>query len=252
VLSATFDHDVNPWEGGILTSVVSELENQDGKFHGTKIEALAMHPGLFLPVFPWESGLDYKLFAANLRRTNGLITLTRDSTPGRVYPDPVDGRCRIQYTPGLVDRRHTLEGAIAAAKIAYVSGAREIRTTCRAIPPFVRSDNGDTEDGVNDAAFQAWIKQFRRGNPLDPSVTSFASAHQMGSCRMGATPRRSVVDPMGQVWGTEGLYVADASVFPSASGVNPMVTNMAISDWTSRQLAEKMTREKKTENAARL
>jgi choline dehydrogenase-like flavoprotein len=57
---------------------------------------------------------------------------------------------------------------------------------------------------------------------------------------------------MGQVWGTEGLYVADASVFPSASGVNPMVTNMAISDWTSRQLAEKMTREKKTENAARL
>jgi choline dehydrogenase-like flavoprotein len=40
------------------------------------------------------------------------------------------------------------------------------------------------------------------------------------------------------VWGTEGLYVADASVFPSASGVNPMVTNMAIADWISRGVAE--------------
>ena len=67
----------------------------------------------------------------------------------------------------------------------------------------------------------------------------------MGTCRMGTTPKKSVVDPTGKVWGTEGLYVADASVFPSASGVNPMVTNMAISDWTSRNLAKEMTREKK-------
>ena len=47
-----------------------------------------------------------------------------------------------------------------------------------------------------------------------------------------------MVDERGKVWGVEGLYVADASVFPSASGVNPMVTNMAISDWISRGVAK--------------
>ena len=55
---------------------------------------------------------------------------------------------------------------------------------------------------------------------------------------MGTSPRNSVVDPKGKVWGVEGLYVADASVFPSASGVNPMITNMAISDWISRGVAK--------------
>lgn len=46
---------------------------------------------------------------------------------------------------------------------------------------------------------------------------------------MGTKPSSSVVDPRGRVWGTSSLYVADASTFPTASGVNPMITNMAIS-----------------------
>jgi len=52
-----------------------------------------------------------------------------------------------------------------------------------------------------------------------------------------------VVDSQGRVWGTEGLYVADASVFPSASGVNPMVTNMGICEWISRGIVKEMGRE---------
>ena len=53
-----------------------------------------------------------------------------------------------------------------------------------------------------------------------------------------------VVDMRGKVWDTEGLYVSDASVFPSASGVNPMITNMAISDWISRELSKDIMKEK--------
>lgn len=46
----------------------------------------------------------------------------------------------------------------------------------------------------------------------------------MGSNQMGSKPTNSVVDPRARVWGSECLYVADASVFPTASGVNPMLT----------------------------
>ena len=76
---------------------------------------------------------------------------------------------------------------------------------------------------------------------------AFGSAHQMGTCRMSSSEKgrkgqpAGVVDPTGKVWGTEGLYVADASVFPSASGVNPMITTMAISDYISRGIAKDMS-----------
>lgn len=57
---------------------------------------------------------------------------------------------------------------------------------------------------------------------------------------MGSDRRKGVVDATGLVFSTQGLYVADASVFPSASGVNPMVTNMGIADWISRGITEEM------------
>lgn len=70
----------------------------------------------------------------------------------------------------------------------------------------------------------------------------------MGSNRMSVYPQDGVVDPQGRVWGTEGLYVSDASIFPSASGVNPMVTNMAISDWISRGIMREMRGNKMAES----
>ena len=72
-----------------------------------------------------------------------------------------------------------------------------------------------------------------------PASAQFASAHQMGTARMGTSASNSVVSPEGRVWGTMGLYVADASNFPSASGVNPMITNMAISHGIARGIRDR-------------
>ncbi|KAJ5114266.1 hypothetical protein NUU61_000025 [Penicillium alfredii] len=239
---AVFDEEVRPWEGGALTTVVNEFEDLDGHGHGVKIEAVSMMPSVYIPVFPWRDGLNYKLWAAGMRNSTSFITLTKDRDGGRVYPDPTDGRCRIDYTVSNFDRRHIVEGLIASAKIAYISGAKEFHTTYRDIPPFIRPDasNFDAPEGTNAAALQNWIAELRRKSPLNPERGLFASAHQMGTCRMGKSPKSSVVDADCQVWGTDGLYVVDASVFPSASGVNPMVTNMAIADWASRNISRAM------------
>jgi choline dehydrogenase-like flavoprotein len=42
------------------------------------------------------------------------------------------------------------------------------------------------------------------------------------------------------VYGVKGLYVADASVFPSASGVNPMLTTMTFGEWIGRRVATRI------------
>jgi choline dehydrogenase-like flavoprotein len=62
----------------------------------------------------------------------------------------------------------------------------------------------------------------------DRNWSTLFSAHQMGTCRMGNDPRTSVCDERGAVRGVHGLFVADASAFPGSSGVNPMITVMAL------------------------
>ncbi|KAL4982277.1 hypothetical protein BDW68DRAFT_61867 [Aspergillus falconensis] len=242
VAHAVFDEEIRPWEGACLTAAVNEFEDIDGHGHGFKLEALSMLPAAILPIFTWRDGLDFKLQVAKLPRSAGFITLVRDRDPGRVYPDPNDGRVRIDYDVSGFDRNHMVEGLIATAKISYISGAREIHTSYRDMPPFIRpaEDTGNSPLGVNDPVFQAWIEELRRKAPKTSDRVMWASAHQMGSCRMGTSPRHSVVDSNGQVWGTKGLYVIDASIFPSASGVNPMITNMAIADHLSRKIAKAM------------
>ena len=46
-----------------------------------------------------------------------------------------------------------------------------------------------------------------------------------------------VAGPDGQVWGVPGLFVTDASAFPTASGVNPMLSIMALARRTAHRMA---------------
>jgi choline dehydrogenase-like flavoprotein len=60
----------------------------------------------------------------------------------------------------------------------------------------------------------------------------------MGTCRMGSRPADGVVNTYGAVHGLRGLYVCDTSLFPTASGVNPMLTVLGLAHWMiSRALA---------------
>ena len=62
--------------------------------------------------------------------------------------------------------------------------------------------------------------------------------HIFGSCRMSARPDQGPVDEQGRVRGVDNLYICDASLFPSASAVNPQATVMALSDLISRRIGE--------------
>lgn len=60
--------------------------------------------------------------------------------------------------------------------------------------------------------------------------------HLMGSCPMGTDSSNSVVDPEFRIHGFPNLYAADSSVFPSAPGINPSFTVMALSHRASREI----------------
>jgi choline dehydrogenase-like flavoprotein len=62
------------------------------------------------------------------------------------------------------------------------------------------------------------------------------TAHASGTLLSGSDPAQSAVDPLGRVHGLDALYVADGSVLPRSSRVNPALTIYA---WALR-LADKL------------
>ena len=74
----------------------------------------------------------------------------------------------------------------------------------------------------------------------DNARVALFSFHLMGTARMGDSPKTSTLTPEGEAWDVGGLYVMDASTFPSASGVNPMISIEAIAYRNASLLASRL------------
>ncbi|KAK5948636.1 hypothetical protein OHC33_010395 [Knufia fluminis] len=263
----TYPQRANPWDGAILTTVMTGCENLDGNGHGAKVEVNLGTPditGTIMPSRPqlslsniestMESALDYRVRIARHGHAFAFIVIARDhaeagnSKKSYVYCDPNDmQKVRVNYTPSPTDRKHLLEAAIAAARMHFVMGAKTIDIFNPNISMFERPTARTTKLNASQSrtlsdedAFENWLSDIRASgiSLFDPRTSRVGSAHQMGTCRMSASPTDGVVDPRGKVWDTENVYIADASILPSASGVNPMISNMGLSLHVARGIAK--------------
>lgn len=223
VIAGEYDDRVEPWSG-VPQSVMSDaFANVDGAY-GFRIECAPAHPGVMASGFPWWGSEASMESLRNAAHTAPFLGIVRDRTPGRVDLDR-DGAPRMKYFPAAAERRLLVRAMVEVARIHHAAGARRLLTLYT--PPLDLRGR----DGL--AAFTGEIE--RRG--IAPNRVVLFSAHQMGTCRIGMSPRDSVADPNGQVWGVRGLFVTDASAFPSASGVNPMLSIMAIARRTAQRMA---------------
>ena len=71
--------------------------------------------------------------------------------------------------------------------------------------------------------------------PGRASAYTAAITHMFGTCRMGSDPDLSVVRPDFRHVAVDSLYIADSSVFPSNTGVNPQISIMAMAALCGRR-----------------
>ncbi|HEX4078459.1 MAG TPA: GMC family oxidoreductase [Rhizomicrobium sp.] len=80
----------------------------------------------------------------------------------------------------------------------------------------------------NDKNLQQHSKKFMRSMLEAAGGSNFfdttSTAHLMGGCRMGFSPKDSVVNALGRSWDISTLWVCDGSLFPTSGGVNPSIT----------------------------
>ncbi len=246
VIGAFLDEDVAMWRGTMQgVRALHHLDvDGDGRGDGPGdapggfiVESAPGTPGLIALVFPWEGRDAFTGLMGRIRQVAPIIGIVRERGSGRVSLSRA-GRPRIDYTLAPEDRR-TLQAMLAeGARIAWEGGAREMVAV--GTPPSWFRAQGSPEDGRAFDAWQASLRQFS----FAPNRGSVVSAHQMGSARAGSDPGAYVADPWGRVRADgsrphhdrvlTGLYVGDASLFPSSLGVNPMITTMALARRVAR------------------
>ena len=221
---------VKPYEGGIMTSFSAHAANWETSGYGAVLMVPSLHPGGFAAFMPWHGAMDGKLSMLRFSKTAHLVALTRDTSSGSVSEDKDDeDRLSIEYKMRDVDRSHCLDAACNGLRVLAASGASLIGT------PNVDGAAQAQLDLSNSTQLEEFLA-YVRSSSLRNSNSPLGSAHQMGTCRMGVSPSTSVVDPSGETWEVKGLFVADTSVFPSATGVNPMVTAQSIAFCTSQSI----------------
>jgi len=197
------------------------------------IESAPGHLGLLALVLPWGGAAAHAELMARARHFSPLIAITRDGGEGRTRLTRA-GRVRIDYDLDDLGRATLRHALVSMATLARAGGAREILAVGAPLRRHVVDDHAGEAH-----SFDAFLADLA-GTDFAPHRGTVASAHQMGTIRLGADPADHPADPHGRIRAdargsvVPGLYVADSSTFPTGIGVNPMITVMAMARRVSR------------------
>jgi choline dehydrogenase-like flavoprotein len=218
-----YEDPVEGWRGQIqslVSDAYADLEDDCGFL----IEAVGMFPGLIGANYPWQSGAEHKRLMQAFRWHAPFVSVARDHGSGEVVLDE-HGRAVVRW--GLddpVDRRLARQANVELCRIQHAAGAAEVFTLHI---PELRWRRGED--------FDAFLAEVEAASYEPNDVVCF-TAHQMGSCRMGADPETSVADGRGELHDVKGVWIGDGSAFPTAPGVNPMVSIMSLAHRTAEQM----------------
>jgi choline dehydrogenase-like flavoprotein len=215
-IGARYPEEVRGWEGVMQSYYVDEWEPQ-----GILLEAT------FTPLpfgGAWLLGTGRKHQEAMLRFRNiGSIGVhLSDRSAGRIGLSG-DGSLRASYRLTDDDARRLAFGIARAAEIHFAAGATEVY-------PNIGRVGVLTFDRLAD--FEA--------TAIKPTELRLEAFHPMGTARITTDAVTRVCSPDGAVNGIENLYVADASLFPTSVGVNPMMTVIAFAKRVAAGLAERL------------
>jgi choline dehydrogenase-like flavoprotein len=225
VVGGAYGDDQRGWWGAPQAGLCDEFKDT-GEGFGFLIETAQYAPGLIGSATPWISGADHKQRMEDFRQTATFISLTRDRGAGQVEIDANGESVPTYLSTDPLDLENLKKGVEVQIRLHEAAGAHQIGPLAEGAPTWRRGDD-----------LEAFIEAVKR-IPFRAGGYKLFSAHQMGTCRMGEDPQTSVAGPWGELHDTKGVWIGDASAFPTSSGTNPMVSIMALAHRTAEAIAE--------------
>ncbi|MFN3586175.1 MAG: GMC family oxidoreductase, partial [Moraxellaceae bacterium] len=214
-----FPEPVYGWRGALTGIRVDE-------FHDEKNNYLDMETGLAAPVQLIPQGQlgegenhirfmkEYKYFAA-------LNVFVQDHGQGYVQwiGDAAQGGKRIEWNLSREEFDSLRQGLRRAGRIMFAAGAEKV---------YLPAYDSTAADSVFN--LDAAVDKISYGS-LGLYTMRMIAYNPQGTCRMGKDPFNSVVNPWGELHELKGLFVVDASIFPTELTVNPQITVSAMASY---------------------
>ncbi len=205
-VGARFDEEIRGWDGVMQSWHVDEWRSR-----GVFLEAT------FTPLpfgAHWLPGIGdaFERRVADIGRLAVIGVHLTDRSSGRVRLRA--GAARLGYRLTASDAERLGFGIARAASLLFAAGAREVFPQVAGLSAIGAGHERELESG------------------LKPSRLRLEAFHPMGTAALGRA-----VDLHGELHELPGLYVADASLLPTALGVNPMITIIATARRIARGLA---------------
>jgi choline dehydrogenase-like flavoprotein len=211
---AVFDEEVTGWQGTHQAYQVREFQEQ-----GFLMAAVNAPPGLLaMGTKRYGNPLDEIMSDYGKLVTGGI--LVEDTVFGQVRT--ILGRPQAFYQMSDFDGERLVRGIALLSELLFAAGARRVVLPFDEVPDLLSADDARA--------------LFARKIPK--RALEVMTVHMMGTARMGGDRTRHVCDSWGKVYDAEGLWIADASLFPSPIGVNPMETIMALATRNAERMLE--------------
>ena len=202
---AIYPFDVKGWQGVSQYAQIREFHDE-----GIVLAENFVPAGALAAKLETDGAQAWEL----MQRYNQMVVsgvLVEDSTTGSVGRSFL-GLPYARYDITPYDHARFLRGIGLLGEMHFAMGAEKV------LLPFSPGVVAESPDELRRAL---------AARPHRKALDLF-TVHLMGTARMGSRPNESVVNLSGELWDLPGCYVADASVFPTAIGVNPQLTIMAL------------------------
>jgi choline dehydrogenase-like flavoprotein len=221
-LVAIFDRDVRGWEGVHQAYKVIEFESE-----GFTFAAVNIPPSVTAMSLSQTSGLHGAELGTLMADYDKMVIagmLLEDTVTGRVRT--LRGRPQAFYQISDFDGERMVRGVALLSEMLFAAGAKRILLPFEGVAPLTSADGA---------------RELYR-TKIPTKKMELVTVHMMGTAAIGGDRSRAVCDGWGMVHDAAGLMVADASLFPTPIGVNPMETIMGLATRAAAHVIDNVKR----------
>ncbi len=187
---------------------------------GLKLESLSLPPEMLATRLP-GAGVEWQERLAEMDHYAQWCAIVRMKAHGKVRPS-FGGGISVKFVPLQDDLDRAQYAAALLCKMMFAAGATEVYPGISGRPEVLNS--------VDE------VKLIEEGK-MRQGDFHFMASHLFGTACASSDPKTGAVDANLESHDVRGLYVMDASVFPTNLGVNPQHSIMAVVFHASEKLA---------------